>query len=236
MKLMLQIIFAFLAGVLTIAAPCTLPLLPVLLGTSLGQKNKFRPIFIVLGFVIVFTFAAIILSLLARYAGFNANIIRNVGIFVLALFGLLLVWPKPFEFLALKLTPLISKVSVRAGLGTQGNISAMILGMTLGLVWTPCAGPVLASILTLIALQKDLLAATILLLAYSFGVGVPMIIIAFGGQYISEKIKIISKYSALFQQIFGIIIILLAVAMYFNYDIKIYSLFFQYFPVLNPKL
>ncbi len=59
---MLQIIFAFLAGVLTIAAPCTLPLLLVLLGTSLGKKNKLRPIFIVLGFIIVFTFAAVILS------------------------------------------------------------------------------------------------------------------------------------------------------------------------------
>ena len=178
----LQILFAFLAGVLTIAAPCTLPLLPVLLGTSLGQKNKLRPIFIVLGFVIIFTLAAIILSLLAKYLGFNANIIRNIGIFILAIFGVLLIWSKPFESVAVKLTPLISKVSVKVGLGNTGNFSALLLGMTLGLVWTPCAGPVLASILTLIALQKDLLAAAILLLFYSLGVGVPMLIIAYGGQ------------------------------------------------------
>ena len=193
----LQILFAFLAGVLTIAAPCTLPLLPVLLGTSLGQKSKSRPIFIVLGFVIVFTIAAIILSLLAKYAGFNANIIRNIGIFILAIFGVLLIWSKPFEMVAVRLTPLISRVSVKVGLGNTGNFSALILGMTLGLVWTPCAGPVLASILTLIALQKDLLASAILLLFYSIGVGVPMIIIAYGGQYISEKVQVISKYSVL---------------------------------------
>ena len=232
---MIQIIFAFLAGLLTIAAPCTLPLLPVLLGTSLGQKNKLRPVFIVLGFVVVFTFAALILSLLARHIGFNANIVRTIGIVILGMFGLLLIWSKPFEILAGKLTPLISKVSVKVGLGNEGNFSALLLGMTLGLVWTPCAGPVLASILTLIALQQNLLAATILLLAYSFGVGVPMIIIAFGGQYISKKVKIITKYSHTLEQIFGIIIVLLAVAMYFNYDTKIYSLLFQYFPVLNVK-
>jgi len=232
----LQILFAFLAGVLTIAAPCTLPLLPVLLGTSLGQKSKSRPIFIVLGFVIVFTIAAIILSLLAKYLGFNANIVRNVGIFILAIFGVLLIWSTPFEMAASKLTPFISKVSVKVGLGNTGNFSALLLGMTLGLVWTPCAGPVLASILTLIALQKDLLAAGILLIFYSLGVGMPMLIIAYGGQYISEKVQVVSKYSVLLQQIFGVIIILLAIAMFFNFDAKLYSFIFQYFPGLNPQL
>ena len=232
----LQILFAFLAGVFTLAAPCTLPLLPVLLGTSLGQKSRTRPLFIVLGFVIVFTLAALILSLLAKYLGFNANIVRNVGIFILALFGVLMIWSKPFELVAVKLTPLISKVSVKVGLGTKGSFSALLLGMTLGLVWTPCAGPVLASILTLIALQKDLAAAGILLLFYSLGVGSPMLIIAYGGQYVSEKVLIISKYSRLLERIFGVLIILLAVAMYFNYDIQFYALIFQYFPNLNPKL
>ena len=54
---------------------------------SFGQKNKLRPVFIVLGFVIVFTIAAVVLSLLAKYLGFDANIIRNLGIFILAVFG-----------------------------------------------------------------------------------------------------------------------------------------------------
>ena len=233
---MWQIIFAFLAGLLTVSAPCTLPLLPVLLGTSFGHKNKARPIFIVLGFVIVFTVVAIILSLLAKYAGFNASIVRNIGIFVLALFGVAMIWSTPFEFLAVKLTPLISKVSVRVGIGDKGNLSALLLGMTLGLVWTPCAGPVLASILTLIALQKDLFSAGILLLFYSLGAGVPMLVIAYGGQYVSQKVQVVAKYSSLLQQIFGVLIIILAILMFFNYDTKFYSLIFQYFPSLNPQL
>ncbi len=233
---MLQIIFAILAGMFTIIAPCTLPLLPVLLGTSLGQSSKSRPIFIVLGFIIVFTSATIILSLVTRYTGLNPNIIRNIGIIILAIFGLLLIWPKLFEKFAGKLTPFIFQMSAKVGLGTYGNGSAFILGMSLGLVWTPCAGPVLASILTLIALQKDLLASTILLVAYSAGVGVPMLIIAYGGQYISQKVDVISKYSGLLQQIFGVIIVLLAVFMYFNLDTQLYAIVFQYFPLLNPKL
>ncbi len=232
---MFQIVFAFLAGVLTIAAPCTLPLLPVLLGTSLGKRNKLRPFFIVLGFIIVFTLAAVALSFLAKYTGVNPGAIRNIGIVALALFGILLIWSKPFELLAIKLTPLISSVSVKAGMGDKGNISALLLGMTLGLVWTPCAGPVLASIMTLIALQKEVLAAAILLFAYSLGAGVPMLIIAFGGQYVSQKVRVIAKYSRSIEQIFGVLILLLAIAMYFNYDTQIYALIFQYFPALNPK-
>jgi cytochrome c-type biogenesis protein len=232
---MLQIIFAFLAGLLTIAAPCTLPILPILLGTSIGQKNKWRPVFIVLGFVIVFTLAAILLSILARYAGLNAGIVRNVGIFILFIFGLLLIFPQAFDLLAIRLSPIISRVSGKVGSGRKGNLSAFLLGMTLGLIWVPCAGPVLASILTLIALQKDILAAGILLLFYSLGAGIPMLIIAFGGQYISRKVSVIAKYSRLLQLIFGLLIIIVAGLMLFNYDTKFYSLVFRYFPVLNPK-
>jgi cytochrome c-type biogenesis protein len=233
---MLQIIFAFLAGVLTIAAPCTLPILPILLGTSIGQKNKWRPVFIVLGFVAVFTLAAVLLSLLTRYAGLNAGLVRNVGIIILFIFGWLLIWPEPFERLAARLSPIISRVSGKVGYGKKGNLSALLLGMTLGLVWTPCAGPVLASILTLIALQKDILAAGILLLFYALGAGVPMLVIAFGGQYISRKVMAVSRYTRLLQIIFGLLIVAIAVLMYFDFDTEFYSLFFRFFPSLNPRL
>ncbi len=233
---MFQTLFAILAGILTIASPCILPLLPVLLGTSLGNKSKTRPIFIILGFILVFTLAAAFLSILAERTGLSPNIVRNIGIIILGLFGVLLIWSKPFEVLMSYFTPFISKVSVKAGLGNSGNFSAFILGATLGLVWTPCAGPVLASILTLIVLQQNLLSATILLLCYSAGASIPMLLIAYGGQYVSQKVSIISKYSSLLEKIFGFLIILLAIAMYFNLDTKFYSIIFQYYPIFNSKL
>ncbi len=232
---MIQIIFAILAGILTIASPCILPILPIILGTSIGQTNKSRPIFIVAGFIIAFTLAAVFLSILTKSTGLNPNIIRNIGIAALVVFGFLLLWPKPFEMLMKWFTPAVSKVSLKAGLGNKGSWSAFFLGLTLGIVWTPCAGPVLASILTLIALEQNLLAASILLFAYSLGASVPMLIIAFGGQYISEKVSVISKYSDIIQKIFGIIIILLAAAMYFNYDTRIYALILEHYPSFNPK-
>ena len=233
---MLQILIAILAGIVTIAAPCILPLLPILLGVSVGQKSKTRPFFIVLGFVLVFSVAALLLSYLSTHLGLNPNIIRNIGIVVLGIFGILLMWPLPFELLAMKLNPLITKAGSLTDPTKKGNLSGFILGMTLGLVWTPCAGPVLASALTLIALQKQIATAGILLFAYSIGAGVPMLIIAYGGQYITNKVSIIAKYTELLQKVFGVIIILMAIAFYFNLDTKFYTWILAYCPTFNSSL
>ncbi len=232
---MLQILFAILAGILTIAAPCILPILPILLGSSIGQTSKTRPLFIVAGFVIVFSVVAILLSVLTRSLGLSSNLVRTTGVFILAIFGLLMLWPTPFELLMLRFNNIFAKAGTLGDPTRRGNWSGFILGMTLGIVWAPCAGPVLASILTLVALQKELSVAGILLFAYAVGAGVPMLLIAYGGQYLSTRITAVAKYSRLLQQIFGIIIILLSVAIYFNYDTKLYSLFLNYCPSSNPK-
>ncbi len=233
---MIQILFALLAGILTIAAPCILPLLPILLGISVGQTSKTRPLFIVLGFVLVFSLAALLLSILTTHLGLNPNIIRNVGVIVLGIFGIFMIWPLPFEMLAMRLSPLISRVGSATNPANRSNFSGFIMGMTLGIVWTPCAGPVLASVLTLIALQKEVVTAGILLFTYSIGAGIPMLVIAYGGQYITNKVQVVAKYSELLQRIFGVIIIIMAVVFYLNLDTKFYSWILSYCPTFNLNI
>ncbi len=219
---MFQILLALLAGVLTIAAPCIFPLLPILLGTSIGHTSKTRPLFIVAGFILVFSVAALFLSFLSTHAGLNSNVVRNIGIAALALFGIFMLIPSSFDAVSLKLNSLASKSSAIGGTG-QGSRGAFILGMTLGVVWTPCAGPVLASVLALIALQKELLTAGILLVAYSIGASVPMLILAYAGQYLTTQVEWLARYTPLLQKIFGLIIILVAIGLYFNYDTLLYA-------------
>ncbi len=233
---MLQILFAFLAGLLTIAAPCILPLLPVILGVSLGHTSKTRPLYIVAGFVLVFAGAAVLLSVLARTVGLDPRIARTIGVIFLGAFGVLLLWPRPFDYLMSRFTAVFARASGLANPSRRGNWSGFILGMTLGIVWTPCAGPVLGSILTLVALQKEISVAAILLLAYAAGAGVPMLLIAYASQYLGNAVVSISRYSRLLQQIFGVIIIALAVAIYFNYDVALYAIFLKYCPTFNLKL
>lgn len=215
---MIEILFAVLAGILTIGAPCILPLLPILLGSSVGHTNKTRPLFITVGFIVMFTIVALTLSYLVTALHFSPDLLRNIAIIALGLFGLFMLWPTPFEKLTSYLTRFSTKATALSTKAGNGNFGGFILGLILGLIWTPCAGPILGSILTLIATQTNLAQAGILLVAYAIGAGIPMLLIAYGGQLITTKVRAIVPYATRIQQIFGVIIIVVAVAIFFRYD------------------
>lgn len=231
---MLQVLFAILAGVLTIAAPCILPILPVLLGSSIGNTSKTRPLFIILGFIAAFTAAALVFSVFGRVLGLSQNLLRQISIGLLGLFGLFMIWPAPFELLTLRFNKLINRAG-QLGQTQTGNSSGFVLGLVLGVVWTPCAGPILGFILTLIATTKELAFAGILLFFYALGAAIPMLLIAYGGQFVTTQVRLLSQYTKILQQIFGVLILALAVAMYFQFDLVIQAKLLQYYPALNPK-
>jgi cytochrome c-type biogenesis protein len=226
---MLNLVLALLAGIVTIAAPCTLPVLPILLGASVGHTNKVRPAMIALGFVISFSATALLLSAITRIFDFDPNHLRTGAAVLLLGFGLLMIWPAPFEWLSIRLNGLTSSAAGNAA-SRQGNIGGFVLGTTLGLVWTPCAGPVLGSILTIVATSKDTAWASAQLVIYAIGAAIPMLVIAYGGQSITTRIRSIAKISPRLQQGFGVIVIGFAVASYFQYDTLIVAWLTSFYP------
>lgn len=224
---MIEILLALLAGILTVAAPCILPVLPIILGTSIGQQSRWRPFFIALGFVVTFSGFTMLFAVFSNLLGVSSNVLRTISIFLLLFFGVALIIPNWFEKITSKFTRYARKI---ANPKSGGHKSGFVLGATLGVVWTPCAGPILGTILTLVATQTDLARASILITAYAFGAGIPMIAIAYGGQYVTVRIKSISKYSGLLQRVFGVIIIALAIAMIFQYDILLQNKLLEFYP------
>jgi cytochrome c biogenesis protein CcdA len=87
----------------------------------------------------------------------------------------------------------------------------------------------------LVAQEQDIVRAGILLIAYAIGAGIPMLIIAYGGQAMTTKVRIIAQHASKLQQIFGVIIILLAVAILFQYDTYIQARLLDFLPSLSPK-
>jgi cytochrome c-type biogenesis protein len=215
---MLSAVVAFLAGTATVAAPCTLPVLPILLGASVAQTSKTRPLLIALGFVTSFSAVAIVFGAVTDILGFDQNTLRTIAVPVLVGFGLLMLWPRPFEWLLAQASGFIDRPDRTADKSPSGNVSGFLLGTTLGLVWTPCAGPVLASILTIIATSQHLRWEALLLVMYAIGAAVPMLAIAYGGQFVTARVKRLARVSHRLQQGFGVIVIVFAVAMYFQYD------------------
>jgi cytochrome c-type biogenesis protein len=227
---MLTLLFALLAGIVTVAAPCTLPVLPILFGASIGQTSKARPVFIALGFVASFTVVAIVFSAITQIVGIDADRLRTVAIGLLLVFGFLMLWPRPFEWLAARAGDLLNRVHRTPIRAQSGNLGGFVLGTTLGLVWTPCAGPVLASILTVIATAPHIEWEALLLIVYAVGAAVPMLAIAYGGQFVTTRVRSIARVSHRLQQGFGVLVIVFAGAMYLQYDVLITAWFSQFYP------
>jgi cytochrome c-type biogenesis protein len=227
---MFNLVLALLAGVVTIAAPCTLPMLPILLGASVGHTGKKRPALIALGFVISFSAAALLLSAITRIFDFDPNALRTAAAILLLGFGLLMIWPAPFEWLSIRVSGLMSNSAAGNATPRQGNIGGFVLGTTLGLVWTPCAGPVLGSILTVVATSQDTAWASMLLVVYAIGAAIPMLAIAYGGQAVTTRVRSLARISPRLQQGFGIVVIGFAIASYFQYDTLIVAWLTAFYP------
>jgi cytochrome c biogenesis protein CcdA len=191
-----------------------------------------------LGFILTFSITGLVLSYLVTSLNIAPDILRNIAIVALGIFGVFMIWPTPFEKLTVYLSGYINKANQTATAAGTGNFGGFVLGIMLGVIWTPCAGPVLGSILTLIATSTELGRASILLIAYAIGAGLPMLIIAYGGQIVTTRVRSFAQYATRLQQIFGLLIISLAVAMYFQYDLLLQAKLLEFydFGSLEQKL
>ena len=225
---MFDLVLALLARVLTIAAPCTLPVLPILLGASVGRNDRLRPALIALGFVLSFSIVALLLGALTTLFDVDPSVLRSAAAILLVGFGALMIWPAPFEWLSLRLNGLLATGVVHTN--RDGAIGGFVLGTTLGLVWTPCAGPVLGSILTLVATSRDIAWAGLLLVTYAIGAALPMLGIAYGGQAVTTRVRSVARFSPRLSQGFGLVVIGFALAVYFQYDTLIVARLTAFYP------
>jgi len=170
--MLILIAIGFVAGIVTALSPCVLPVLPIVLA---GGATGRRPLAIVAGIVVSFTVFTLFAAWLLDLLGLPQDVLRNLAIALLLLVALSLLVPKVGELLA---GPL--QVLTRRSSGDHGG--GFLLGASLGLVFVPCAGPVLAAV-TVIAAKREIgLDGLVLTLAYALGAALPMLAIAFAGQ------------------------------------------------------
>lgn len=199
---------AFGAGLATVASPCVLPLLPAVLGSSWGRPDPWRPPLVVLGFIGTFSALALAFGASATALGLSAGAVRDVASVLLLGMGLLLLWPALWERLSLPLGR-VADVAQRFGQG-GGRIGALAQGASLGALWTPCAGPALASILALVAGESDPQRAAALLAAYAAGAGGPMLLVAYGGQRVARRLRGWAGAATRLRQGLGVLVVLMA--------------------------
>jgi cytochrome c-type biogenesis protein len=227
-------IMSFFAGLLTFISPCILPLIPAYIfyitGLKVDSQNDNRKDYIInvllfiLGFSIVFITLGILTSLLfflAKNIKFYLNIIFGI---IIVIFGLhisgviklfFLNQQKKFDFTKIKIN----------------SIGSLFMGMAFASGWSPCVGPILATILGLVAIQGSILKGIVFLLIYSIGLGLPFFITALFFNYMKPLLDFFKKHSNIIKIISGIFIIIIGILIIFGSLnlINIYLLQFSYF-------
>jgi cytochrome c biogenesis protein CcdA len=201
--------YALLAGLATVVSPCILPVLPIVLSSSIDGDRR-RPLGVVAGLIVSFSVATLAISALVDRLGIPADALRNTGIAIIALAGISLLVPevlRGFELLVAGAGRLGTRVQGERRRGFWGGLA---LGAGLGLVWTPCAGPILATVITLAATNHLSTGAGAVVVAYAIGAGIPMLGIAYGGRLAMQRLRGASKHAGAVQRAFGVIMLLVA--------------------------
>src|SRR5262249_6131639 len=114
-----------------------------------------------------------------------------------------------------------SKFPLLAGMNEEGTVPGLLLGLSLGVLWIPCIGPILGSILTMVALEGDAFGGATALSIYSLGFSLPMLMLAYSAQFSSSKMKLITRYDAVFKKGSGIVLILFGLWMVYNNHLRL---------------
>lgn len=241
MVLELSIVLAFMGGLFTVTTPCILPILPAVLTGSVG--HRLRPMLIVLGQAISFTLMGGLFSTIGIVTG---ELLRSLFGFFIICFGFVMASERINEFYIIyssRLTNLFGLfqkkvVSIYGKEIPRRNslLGAFILGLSLGIVWIPCIGPILGSILSYTSYEGNLLYGSTLLFSYSMGIALPLLIIAYGNKYVSGKLNFVTHNYKIIKKIGGLMLIVIGISLLLQLDQYVLHPLLPYFPDLESKL
>jgi cytochrome c biogenesis protein CcdA/thiol-disulfide isomerase/thioredoxin len=215
--MVLLIAFALVAGAATAVSPCVLPVLPVALSAGVTGGRR-RPLGVATGLALSFTFATVALVYVISALGLPDGLLRTFAIVVLIAFGITLLVPPLADRIEAALSRAGARLHRSSGTPTDGGFwSGMLVGGGLGFVYAPCAGPILAGVITVSASQRFTAGRFAVAFAYGIGSAVVLYALMLGGRKVTGPL---GRRSMGFQMAMGAIMVLVAVAMLGNYDTR----------------
>jgi len=228
-----SMLLAFSAGLLSFLSPCVLPLVPAYITYMTGStvadlssgKAKLHTLYkslgFVLGFSLVFIAMGASITSIGRLLIGNMNIFRKIGGALIVLFGIHITG-------IFKIKTLYYEKRLVPFEKLRKNISSVFVGMAFAAGWTPCIGPILASILIYAGSMETISMGILLLTAYSLGLAVPFILTAYAIGSFSEYFRKISRYLNAISIVSGILLIVMGVLIFTN-KIAVLSQYFDFF-------
>jgi cytochrome c biogenesis protein CcdA/thiol-disulfide isomerase/thioredoxin len=225
----LLMIFALVAGAGTALSPCVLPVLPAVLSAGVTGGRR-RPLGVVTGIVASFTFATVALVYVIDALGLPDDLVRWIAIGTLGTFGVVLLVPSLADRVEALVSRLVPGPSRAAG---EGFGSGFLLGLSLGLVYAPCAGPILAGVITVSASQDFTAGKLAVALSYAIGSGAVLYGLIVGGRRLVERMQ---PWRGQVQMAMGALLVATAVAMSADLDIRFQTAIADELPsfLVNP--
>lgn len=226
--MLVLLLVAFVSGLFTILAPCIWPILPIVLSSSATGGHR-KPLGVTIGILLSFTLLTLSLSYLVSVFNFDPDTLRLLAVLVIGFLGIVLVVPK--------LSAVIESYTSRLSSIFGGNIQngsgfwgGLVVGVSLGIVWAPCAGPILATIAALSATRAVTAQVVLITVVYMIGTGIPLLLFATFGNKLLTKSRVLSPLTGKIQQILGAIMILTAAFIWTSYDKIIQAKLLDLFP------
>jgi cytochrome c-type biogenesis protein len=231
-----SIVLVFIAGLVTILKPCCLPLVPAVMSGSAG--GKLRPVAIVAGMTLSFTVMGILVSGFGATFGNFAGTLRSLSIlFIIGMGAVLFDEDINVEFI--KISSSITQ-GLRNNVGflnrsssnktEHGLFGGFFLGMSLGIVWIPCVGPILGAVLAYVASVGNMSYGAWMLFVYSVGMSLPMLSIAYYGKKVTNRYKWFMRNGEMLKKLAGLVLILVGIMLLFGIDKLLIRVFSKYFP------
>ncbi len=215
----ISFLIAFSAGILSFFSPCVLPLIPSYLTFLLGDyakqqkiKNSYSiipPLLFIAGFTLVFIGMGISASILGKILIKNQDILRKISGILIIILGIHLTG-------FLKINWLYQEKSFKISQNLNKYLSSLIMGIGLAFAWSPCIGPILASILIYAGNSQSIFKGILLLSLYSLGFAIPFFLVALSINWLLPQFKKLNPYLPLLNKITGILIIILGILIYTN--------------------
>lgn len=229
------ILFAFLAGLAASLSPCVLVVLPLVLSSSL-QKSKAQPIATIIGLTVSFAFFTLFLGSIIQATGLSATALRYISIAIVFIFGLTLLLPFADRIVAKIFNPfarLGASIDVQSRKVKSPILSGLVLGVAIGLLWTPCAGPILASVIAVVATQQISLKAVLIVSLYAIGSSIPLFAFALFGQHLVKTSQFLNRHVVAIRRVFGVLMIATSLLLFTELDTKFTQWMLRYLPAIS---
>lgn len=211
---------SFFAGVLTVLAPCILPLLPIIIGGSVANGSKKRAYTVIISLILSVVAFTLLIKVSSLFLNVPPETWKYISGFILGIIGLTMVFPTIWESI-----PFVAKMSqssnqlLGVGLQKKNMIGDVIMGAALGPVFSTCSPTYFVILATV--LPSNFLLGLVYLFAYSVGLGLALLAISIFGQKLADKLAVTADSRGIFKKSIGVIFILVSALIVSGYDKKL---------------